>query len=455
MSTWFRPKILAVVMVAVLGTTGAAASLTGGDDDENVIYAEFTDAVSLLEGNDVKINGVTVGKTGEAQLDEERQMAVIPLHLDDVAFPIHEDATASINPVTLLGERYVKLDPGTDSKPALQSGDRIAASRTDVPVELQDVINSLDDPTASALSALVTTLGQGAGANGKNIQDAIRVLAPAMRDTDKLVRVLKDQNSLLGSVIDKFAPVASAMAADEGSRLDRLVGSSERLLAATASRNEQLAATLRELPATLRQARQTLGNLTGTSQATTEVLANMRPATDNLTDISRELIAFSDNADPALASADPVLDRANDLLDRARPVVQELRKAGPGLRRSSKGARPIVRDLNNNLGNVLSFIRYWALTTNGKDGLSHYFRAHFVLTPDAVSGFLPGGTENGTPDPSTKKEPRKRKNKPTSEGSPLPIPGGLLAPETDDSGGSTGLNQEQERGALGFLLGGL
>jgi len=451
MRNWFQPKIIAVVLVAVLGTTGAAVSLTGGEDS-NVIYAEFTDVSSLLEGNDIKINGVTVGKTGKPRLDEERQVAIIPLHLDDSAFPLHQDASAQVAPVTLLGERYVRLDPGTDSAPALEPGDRIAASHTSVPVDLQEVVNSLDDPTASSLAALVTTLGQGASANGKNIHDAMRVLAPAMRNTDAFVRVLKGQNSLLGSVIDKFAPVSSALASDEGAKLDRLVGSSERLLAATASRNEQLAATLRELPATLRQAQTTLGNLTGTSRATTAVLANMRPTTGNLTEISRELIAFADNADPALASAEPVLERADELLDKARPVVQELREAGPGLRRSSQGARPIVADLQDNLGNVLSFIRYWALTTNGRDGLAHYFRGHFVASPDVVSGFLPGGTANGAPDPGTREKPRKRENEPQGGWPSLP---GLLEPDTDRGGGATGLNREQERGALGFLLGGL
>lgn len=453
MSIKLRPKILAVVLVAMVGASGAAASFSVGDSS-NVVYAEFADASSILEGNDVKINGVTVGQTGPPEIDTERNIALIPLHLEDSAFPLHKDASATIAPLTLLGERYVALQPGTPSQPALAEGKHISVTRTSVPTDLQDVVNSLDDPTGTALAALVTTLGQGADGNGQSIQDAMRVLGPSMRDTGALMTVLKDQNGLLNTVIDRFSPVAAALGADQGSKLDALVGSTERLLAATASRDQQLAATLRELPATLQQARRTLGKLTGTSEATTEVLGNMRPTTDQLTDISRELIKFADSADPALAGAEPVLDRADELLDQARPVAQELRKAGPGLRKSAAGAKPIVHDLNKNLGNVLSFIRYWALTTNGRDGLSHYFRGHFVMTPDVVSGFLPGGLPNGTPDPGTREKPRERQDEPTSEGRPLPLPGGLLAPKSDTDGGATGLSQEQEQGALGFLLGG-
>lgn len=449
MRTWLKPKVVAVVTVAVLGTTTAAASFTG-EDAGRVVIAEFTDAGPILEGQDVKVHGVTVGTTGKAVLDAQRKVARVPLHLDGRAFPLHSDASAAVEPLTLLGERFVNLDPGTDAKPLLAPNGIIPTGRTSTAVDLQEVVNALDDPTASSLAALVVTLGRGASGNGENIADAMKALAPAMEDTDALVRVLNQQNDLLGSVIDRVTPVTAALATDDGNRLGTLVGATERMLAATASEDKHLRAALAELPATLRQARKTLTGLTGTSKATTRVLGNIRPTTDNLSAISEELVDFADSADPALASARPVLERADELLDLARPVAQELRKAGPDLKGSAKGAKPIVTELNDNLGNVLSFIRYWALTTNGRDGLAHYFRGNFVLTPDSVTGLLPGGGENGAPDPGTESEPRERVDEPTSEG---PLPGGLLEPSTED-GGVTGLNREQEKNALGFLLGG-
>jgi phospholipid/cholesterol/gamma-HCH transport system substrate-binding protein len=100
------------------------------------------------------------------------------------------------------------------------------------------------------------------------------------------------------------------------------------------------------------------------------------------------------------------------------------------------------------MDNVLNFIRYWALTTNGKDGLSHYFRAHVVATPDAATGLIPGGpgTANfGGRDPAPDSgQPKRGPN----------VPSGLLAPKTDKQGGVTGLDEKQESGALGFMLGG-
>ncbi|OLL74654.1 hypothetical protein Ae168Ps1_3040c [Pseudonocardia sp. Ae168_Ps1] len=125
------------------------------------------------------------------------------------------------------------------------------------------------------------------------------------------------------------------------------------------------------------------------------------------------------------------------------------------------GAEPIVRDLNGNLGNVLGFIRNWALTTNEKDGLSHYFRASYVANPDAVSGFVPGGLPDLAPAPGPDPSPNPQVNEPAPSG---PGPGTAAQPGQDSNtllqsqptpeSSATGLSPEQEQGALGTLLGG-
>jgi phospholipid/cholesterol/gamma-HCH transport system substrate-binding protein len=377
------------------------------------------------------------------------------MRVDAAALPVHTDATARVAPVSLLGERYIDLDPGTPAAPELPRDQRITMDRTGQVQDLQNILDTLDDPTSASLAALVTMLGQGTENNGENVQKTLAALAPAMGDTDQLVKVLADQNELLGRVVDQVQPVTTALAADDGRTLDGLVGSAKSLLATTAQRDAQLRATLTELPSTLAAARQTLADLTGTAQATTVTLGNLRPTTDSLKDISAELQAFADSADPALASADPVLDRASEMLDAAQPIAAQLRAAGPNLQQTVDGAEPIVDQLNGNLGGVLGFIRNWALTTNQKDGLSHYFRAHFVINPDAVSGYLPGGlpTESTLPAPDPSPNPQIDEPGAHPATTPAPAPG-LLQSQPDAAGSATGLSPEQEQGAVGFLLGG-
>jgi phospholipid/cholesterol/gamma-HCH transport system substrate-binding protein len=454
-------RMVAVAAVAVLAATGAASGLAASQDSGRVIMAEFTDVSPILAGQQVKVHGVTVGQVGAPSYLPDRKIALVPLHVEAAALPVHTDATAFVAPISLLGERFIDLDTGSADAPVLPVTSAITTRHTGQKQDLQAILDTTDDPTAASLAAMVTTLGQGAEGNGENIRKTLAALAPAMNDTDRLVSVLAEQNELLGGVVDQVTPVTQALAADDGRRLDGLVDSATSLLATTAQRDAQLRSTLEELPSTLASARRTLGDLTGTANAATATLHDIRPLTDNLVAVSDELTTFSNSADPALASADPVLDRASELLDAAQPVAEQLRAAGPDLRTTAAGAAPIVENLRGNLGNVLGFIRNWALTTNQKDGLSHYFRASYVLNPDAVSGNLPGGLPDLAPSPPFNPNPNPKVDR--APGGPIPDVGGLLAPQPGtpdnaaqpDAGGSaTGLSPDQEQGALGFLMGG-
>ncbi|WP_214366568.1 MlaD family protein [Pseudonocardia sp. H11422] len=455
-----RPSVraAAVAVVAIIGATGAMSGLAAENPATKgmTIVAEFADAGPLLNGNEVKIDGVTVGEVSEMRVREG--VADIALRLDPAALPVYRDARLTIRPVSLLGERYVDLERGTPSEPELEPGGIVPVAQTSVNVDLDEILNSLDEPTGQSLAFLVTTLGEGLRDNGGNVDEAVRALAPALADTRALTSVLADQNVLLGTLLDRVEPVAGALAADDGRSLDQLVGAADRLLAASTAQQEALDRTLAELPGALRSARTTLGTLAATAQETTPTLRAVRPVTEDLTAISGELMTFADALDPALASAQPVLERAEELLEQARPVAADLRRAGPDLHTTAASARPLTEDLTGNLDNVLNFIRYWALATNGHDGLSHYLRVALLLNPDTVTGLAPGGAvpdvlppaaEIGGEQPGTEV--------PGAPAADAPAVGGLLqAPTTDpaEPSGATGLSPEQESGMLGFLVGG-
>ncbi|GAA2536721.1 MULTISPECIES: MlaD family protein [Pseudonocardia] len=449
------PRALAVGLVAAIGATGAMSGLAAENPSAQgmVVVAEFDSAGPLLTRNEVKVDGVVVGEVGDIVVDGDH--ADVLLDLDPSALPLYQDATATIRPISLLGERYVDIERGTPGTATMATGGTIPRDRTGTNVDLDEILNTVDEPTGESLAFLVTTLGDGLRDNGGNVDAALKALAPALRDTEGLTAVLEDQNVLLGSLVDRVEPVAGALATDGGASLDRLVASADRLLAASSRQQEALDQTLAELPGALRSARTTLGELAGTAQETTPTLRTLRPVTEDLSEISGELRTFADSLDPALAQAEPVLQEARKLLEEAQPVAADLRTASPDLRTASADARPLVEDLTANLDNVLNFVRYWALTTNGYDGLSHYFRAHIIVNQDSATNFLPqavpvpplfgtppliGGEQPGSDVPGT----------PTSP----PVGGSLLQAPGPDDDGATGLTPEQESGMLGSLLGG-
>ncbi|NMH91416.1 MCE family protein [Pseudonocardia bannensis] len=438
-----RPRVATVVVAAVLGLTATVAAATSvrGGPDEDVVRAEFADASPLIVGNMVKSSGVKIGEVTSISIRDGRALVAMALE-PGTGLPLHADATASIRPVSLLGERYIDLDRGSPSAPVLPADQPIPVGQTRSSVDLQDVLDTLDQPTGTALAAMITTLGEGVDGQGRNIDGAIQALAPALERTDQLVAILNEQNTLLTSLIDRVDPVAGALATDGGANLDRLLESTDLLLRTTAANRSAMEASLQQLPATLSRARSTLAQVAGVAEATTPTLESIRPVTDDLTELSSELQHLSAAADPALASLEPVLAEARRLLDEAAPLVHALRPAGQDLGAVATSTRPVVEHLTEHLGGLLDFIRFWALTTNGHDGLSHYFRAFVVLTPNSLTGPIPGGGDLLEPLPQSIEVPD--------------VPGLPDAPVLGrpESGNATGLSPEQEQGLVGQLLGG-
>lgn len=448
---------LAVIVAVVVVAVAAIAMAPGQDGDEVTVVAMFEDASPIVAGNEVKASGVTVG--GVESVTLQGGLARVEMVVERSVLPLYKDASAEITLKDLLGERFIKLSRGSEGSGMPDDALWIPVERTRSGVDLQDILNDVDNPTGTALAALVTTLGEAANGRGEKIAEGIEALAPAMRQTDRLGEMLSEHNELLAQLVDNVEPVVRALADGRGDKLDGLVDSTARTLSAVAAERESVAATLQRLPGTLRKAQRTLAKVADVSADAAPTLAALRPVTGDLREVGTELHAFADAVDPALASLSPVLERADELIDQAGPLVKTLRPAGPDLRGVAQHGRTLMEQaLSKRLDNLMEFIKGWALSTSGYDGLSHYFRASIVTTPKALGTIADGAGPGGT-DVSE-----------LAEGLPeLPLGGSSPLPQTlggdggdgakKDGGGATdgsatGLTETQERSLLGQLLGG-
>ncbi|MCW2666474.1 MAG: organic solvent transporter substrate-binding protein [Frankiales bacterium] len=449
-----QAPVLGVAAVALVALTAGATSQRVQQDDALELTAVFTDASALIPGNEVKVGGVTAGKVDSIQLVKGK--AVMTFTVAPQFLPVHRDAKAVIKPVSLLGERYVDLDTGSAAAPLLEDGAELPPSQTGRLADLDEVLDVVDEPTGEALAATLTTLGIGVRGNGAAAGTALRTLPGALQDADELVGILREQNGTLNELVDAVTPVAASLGADRGKRLDGLVDSASLLLDTTARRQAALRQTLQVLPATLREARSRLAALAATSEQATPLLQDVRPVTSDIREISGELDRLGRTVDPALASLQPVLEKAQQLVTQARPVAADLEAAGPAARSAARDAAPVALGLigdDQKLSNLLEFIRNWALTTNGRDGLSHYFRAHAIISEETLMGPVPVDTPvKGI----TKNLPSLAGKAPTTAAptTVLPkLPGRPTLPLVDP-GSATGLTVEQEKSLLGTLLGG-
>lgn len=449
-----RPLVLraGLALCAALVATAAGVAITEESAaHEATVVGYFTDASPLDPGSQVRAAGVNVGDVEEIVLDDGK--ARVTLNVNPSVLPLHKDATLRLRPVNLLGEQYVELDAGTPSQPFMKEP-VVPAQQTGSSTDLQEVINTFDNPTSTALATLVTSLGEGLDNSGGEAAAAVKALAPAMRRAADLGAVLRHQNDQLNELVDSVEPVAKSLAAKDGKSLDRLVGSTERTLSTLSANQRALNATMGEMPATLMEARRTLRELAGVSEAATPTLRAVRPVTGDLDAIASELNRFADAADPAFVSLRPVLVRADELLKQAAPAVAQLRKAGPDLRATTKNLRPLGDEvLNDNLGDLMAFVKKWSLSTNSRDALGHYFRGVVHVTPttlrDLASTALP--TQQSNSDGSTGPVDLGKLRPDLSK----PLPDSLFGQSgNSDPGNATGLTPKQEQSMLGQLLGG-
>jgi phospholipid/cholesterol/gamma-HCH transport system substrate-binding protein len=91
------------------------------------VKARFNSIEGLKEGGDVRIGGVKVGSVTGETLDTKNFQAIVTLTLKpDVRLPT--DSIASVTGDSLLGGKYVKIEPGT-AKTMIAAGGEIKKTK--------------------------------------------------------------------------------------------------------------------------------------------------------------------------------------------------------------------------------------------------------------------------------------------------------------------------------------
>jgi phospholipid/cholesterol/gamma-HCH transport system substrate-binding protein len=123
-----------LMLISYMALTIGEVSFLG--DGHYTLHARFTSVSGLREGSAVEVFGLEVGRVSGMSIDEESQMAVVDLKIrDDVK--IYDDATASIRTSGLIGDRYVKIDPGGGGE-RLKPGSMIVDTTS--PLDIEDLI---------------------------------------------------------------------------------------------------------------------------------------------------------------------------------------------------------------------------------------------------------------------------------------------------------------------------
>jgi phospholipid/cholesterol/gamma-HCH transport system substrate-binding protein len=138
---WIESIVGAIVLVVAVWflvysyQTGAGASV--GDDQR--LIANFTSADGVTEGAPVRVSGIIVGKVASLRLDPVTYLAEVTLALD-AGTKIPKDSSISVKSESLLGGRYLAIEPGAEDAMLADGGE---IKYTQAAVSLEELIGKM------------------------------------------------------------------------------------------------------------------------------------------------------------------------------------------------------------------------------------------------------------------------------------------------------------------------
>ena len=310
--------VLAVAVVAVMGT-GA-----GDDDSGGKTYkVELDNAFGMIEGADVKVAGVRAGKIKELDLDESDMRAIVGIEITETGFDdLRKDAFCETRPQSLIGEYFLDCRPGKSPEKLAQDA-TIPVEQTAVTVPPDLVQNIMRRPYRERLTIIYHELGAALAARGPDLNETIRRASPALRETDRVLAILREQRRTIRDLYDDADKVLVELA-DNRDDVLRFVREARDTARVSAERTRFVKRNFQLLPNFLHE----LGK---TSKLLGDAAANQEGALRNLNDNRVQLKAF--------------LKSLGDFATASRPSFRTLGEAAAQGRRAAKAALPRIEEL--------------------------------------------------------------------------------------------------------------
>ncbi|HUR83898.1 MAG TPA: MlaD family protein [Solirubrobacteraceae bacterium] len=339
-----RALLMTLVVLVAGAATTFAVTASGADDDRSSYTVVLDNAFGLTNGADLRASGVNVGKVTDLDIQRKtaRALATIEIARPDFA-GFRKDVFCEVKPQSLIGEYYLDCTPGKSSEPAPRV---IPVEQTAGTIPPDLVLDILRRPARERFGLILSELGMGLTGRGDDLQATIRRGVPALRETDRVLRILAANRRTLQNLARDADRTLVDLA---GNRRDvaRFVREAGDTTAATADRKAELAETVRKLPGFLRELRPTLASLGTAAEQQTPALADLRRAAPDLTTLLRRLGPFAESARPAVRGLGEASDTGIEAVTEARSTVSRLRSLGASATEPMRNLRFVLEDLDD------------------------------------------------------------------------------------------------------------
>ncbi|HYH61378.1 MAG TPA: MlaD family protein, partial [Solirubrobacterales bacterium] len=179
------------------------------------ISAQIPDADKLVTGNEVRIGGVRVGQiteiTPETDPETGELYAQLELALDPDVEELPVDSTVTVRARSALGLKYLEINEGTSSE-GYATGSIIPTSSAREPGDIEDFLNTFDEPTRVAIQANLFEFGNALAGRGLDLNLALGELPDTLENLEPVMRNLSDPDTHLERFVVTIAAAAGEVA---------------------------------------------------------------------------------------------------------------------------------------------------------------------------------------------------------------------------------------------------
>jgi phospholipid/cholesterol/gamma-HCH transport system substrate-binding protein len=435
--------IAAGLLLAALLIALPAIGSNGSSGDYKV-RGIFDNGSFVVNGEDVRVAGANVGSvesvdvTGNDEIASDEGgphavpgKAVVVMKITDSGFKdFRADASCLIRPQSLIGEKYVDCTPtqprapGTPPPPPLQQIEDgqpgegqylLPLENNGKTVDLDLIQNIQRLPYRDRFRLILNDLGASLAGRGQDLGEVIDRANPALRQTDRVLKILAQQNQQLASLASNGDRVLEPLARNR-THITSFFRNAAISGQATAERSSDLEESLRKFPATLRQVRLTSAKLKAFADQGIPLFTALNQGGRGLSKATVNLPKFARLSIPALQTLGDAAQTAGPKLAASDGMLTDLAA-------TANSAVPVGNNFSAFLDtftktggfqNLMDFIYNSVGSTNGIDAFGHFLRSNLQLTACVeISVTRQSGCEATWPVPvaptTTKKKGKKAK----------------------------------------------
>jgi len=283
--------------LALFAACGAVfATTVTAEEDSHTYVLEMFNAFGIVEDSEVKVAGVNTGVVDSLEVSEDKT-ALVTVTLTGPLAVLGEDTQCSSEPQSLIAEYFIDCQPA-----GLPADDGVTLrKKVEQTVQPDLVQNALRLPFRQRLAILINEFGTALAGNPENLNEAIRLGAPALEDLHDALKLLARQNTVIRDLNVDSDKIISTLA-DRKEDVTAFIENAGAAAEASAAEGDALSANFDKLDDFLAELEPTMAELENTALETTPLLTDLRAAAPQLNELATSLPAFNRATQVSLVS---------------------------------------------------------------------------------------------------------------------------------------------------------